>query len=409
MEVFLADLKAQAELNPTVRIYPSASLYMGSILFLQLVPLALLAVILVGFTLSSWKFPTHKTSLGPWNTTDHGLKVESLVIYPIKSCRGMELEVAQADKNGFAHDRRFMIVSGKGKFQTQRQLPKMATIVPTLHFKDADAGAIAANVPVSLTLEARGGKSITINVSGNGSAPSGACKLASDIPPTAGVRLSVHIWREDVLNAVDQGPEVAAWLSQVLGEEGLRLVYMDKHCTRSLQHEHGKYGEPAPVTKAEPTTTTSFADMYPFLVTSTASLRDLNALLSEKHAQEHNLKMNRFRGNIIVDGPLQPWEEDTWGAFSIGPMRFHGVKRCVRCTIPTNDQMTGNKAPRRGDQAAEPLATLQEQRTGAKKNEGCFGLNAIHEYEAGDVEGRTLRVGDSVIVHRTTAIGPIVR
>ena len=374
----------------------------------QVVPLALCVVVLLGFMLSSWQFPTHSSAPGPWNNTDHGLKVESLVIYPIKSCRGMELDVAQADRHGFAHDRRFMIVSGKGKFQTQRQLPKMATIVPTLHFKDPKAGAIASNVPVSLTLEARGGKRITIDVSGNGSPPTGPCMLATETPPKAGARLSVHIWREDVLNAVDQGPEVARWLTDVLGEDGLRLVYMDKHCTRALEHKEGEFGEPAPITKAQPTTTTSFADKYPFLVTSTASLRDLNALLSEKHAQEHNLNMNRFRGNIIVGGPVQPWEEDTWSAFSAGPMHLHGVKRCVRCTIPTNDQMTGNKAPRRDGHAAEPLATLQEQRTGAKSTEGCFGLNAIHEYEESD-EARTLRVGDSVIVHRTTVLGPIVR
>ncbi len=49
--------------------------------------------------------------------------LSGLTIYPIKGCRGIELEVMTLDERGPAFDRQFMIVSPSGQFLTQREEP----------------------------------------------------------------------------------------------------------------------------------------------------------------------------------------------------------------------------------------------------------------------------------------------
>src|SRR4051812_2383817 len=56
------------------------------------------------------------------------MKVESLHIYPVKGLRAVNLQAATAERRGFAHDRRWMLVDEAGKFITQREQPKLATL-----------------------------------------------------------------------------------------------------------------------------------------------------------------------------------------------------------------------------------------------------------------------------------------
>jgi hypothetical protein len=122
----------------------------------------------------------------------------------------------------------------------------------------------------------------------------------------------------------------------------------------------------------------SFADGFPFLVLSEASLADLNARLA---TQGHPaLPMDRFRPNLVVAGTA-PYAEDTLGRFRLGEVVFHGASRCTRCVVTTTDQLTAARGP-------EPLRTLATYRKNAEGG-GDFGRNLIHETKRG-----TLRVGD---------------
>ena len=80
--------------------------------------------------------------------------------------------------------------------------------------------------------------------------------------------------------------------------------------------------------------------------------------------------MERFRPNILVGGE-EPHEEDTWRRFTIGRMRFSGVKLCTRCKVTTLDQESGIR-----DRDREPLRTLATYRH--LKDKVYFGLNVIH-------------------------------
>jgi uncharacterized protein len=118
----------------------------------------------------------------------------------------------------------------------------------------------------------------------------------------------------------------------------------------------------------------SFADGYPFLLISEASLEDLNARLEEP------ITMERFRPNIVITG-TEPFAEDDYSEVWLGPISFRGVKRCDRCVITTIDPLTGERG-------GEPLRTLAKYRL--EDQRVWFGMNLIHDGTG------TLRVGDPV-------------
>jgi hypothetical protein len=124
----------------------------------------------------------------------------------------------------------------------------------------------------------------------------------------------------------------------------------------------------------------AFADAYPFLLLSEASLIELNRRLPRP------LPVNRFRPNIVVAG-CQAFAEDGWSELSIGPGRFAVVSPCARCITTTTDQLRGER------DGKEPLRTLARFRRLQGGPEVYFGQNLVHLEPAG-----LLRVGDPVQV-----------
>lgn len=56
----------------------------------------------------------------------------SLHVYPVKSCKGIEVQASLVEARGLMLDRLWMVVTSTGVFRTQRQIPKMALIQPNL-------------------------------------------------------------------------------------------------------------------------------------------------------------------------------------------------------------------------------------------------------------------------------------
>jgi uncharacterized protein YcbX len=234
-------------------------------------------------------------------------------------------------------DRRWMVVRSDGGFLSQREFPKLACVVPEVQL---DEGLL-------LTAD-------------------GQAALKVDSPSAAGTQIAVRIW-DDTLLARDAGDEAAAWLSRVLGTSA-RLVRQDADHRRALKRDPGA---PRGVSAA-------FADAYPFLLISEASLQELNRRLAEP------LPMNRFRPNIVISGG-EAFAEDSWKNLHIGGARFALVSPCSRCAITTTDQYRGVRAGK------EPLRTLARFRRLDGGSAVYFGQNLVHLDPTG-----TLRVGDEV-------------
>lgn len=269
--------------------------------------------------------------------------VTALNLYPVKSLGGFAVESATADDFGFVGDRNFLVVDATGKFLTQRALPRMALIATALS-------------PQALTLSAAG---------------FGRVEVRRNPDPAAPLR-SVTVWKDEGLLAEDCGEEAAKFLSRFL-EAPLRLVRIGP-----------KYRRPVKPSKARPGDVVSFADAYPFLLLSEASLGDLNdRLLTQGEAA---LPMDRFRPNIVV-GACGAYAEDAWTTFQIGELRFRNAGPCARCIVTTTDQQTAARG-------REPLRTLATYRRDvAEPTNVNFAINLIHETKRG-----TVRVGDPVLV-----------
>ncbi len=285
------------------------------------------------------------------------ITISEIFVYPVKSCRGISLPASAVGLRGLAHDRTFLIVDDAHRFLTQRALPRMALIETAMEDKALIFRAPGAPGELRVALPAGG-------------------SAASEPPPSAPAACAVTIWR-DTVAADDAGPEAAAWLSAVL-ERPCRLVRAGPAYARPVPRER----VPLEHRAALPAPEVSFADGFPVLVVSEASLRDLNDRLDEP------LPMNRFRPNLVLSG-CAPYAEDTWAIFNAGGITFRHAGPCVRCAVPTINQHTGKH------EGKEPLRTLALYRSGPDGTGVIFGQNAFAE------TGGRVRVGDPVSVEAT--------
>ncbi|HEV3429566.1 MAG TPA: MOSC domain-containing protein, partial [Paraburkholderia sp.] len=180
-------------------------------------------------------------------------------------------------------------------------------------------------------------------------------------------RMSATVWK-DTFDALDEGDEAAQWFTSALGVP-VRLVRFAQDVTR-LASKKWTLENDAP---------TQFADGFPILVTSEASLAELNERLAAKGASP--VPMSRFRPNIVVGDAGEAFEEDFIDTLSIEADAGHEdvvlrfVKPCARCPITTIDQQTGAHD---AQWPTEPLDTLQTFRVDARVDGGLtFGQNAI--------------------------------
>ncbi len=267
--------------------------------------------------------------------------VAELTCYPVKSCAGITLPRVQVGPMGIRHDRQWMVVDHEGRFMAQRT-------------DDERHGAGTRSLGQVRTAIGAG----LLTLSAAGMPP-----LELPLAGSDGPRLAVRVWGARTVG-VDQGPKAAAWFSEYLSRErpgGYRLVRMPDDEVRPANRGAGRL---------------AFADGYPFMVVSTASLADLNRRMPVP------LPMNRFRPSLVI-AIDEPYAEDRMERVRIGPIELQGTTRCVRCPIPTFDQRTGT----RGREPLRTLATYRRTPRGV-----VFGRNFNH------VGTGEISVGDAVVV-----------
>jgi uncharacterized protein YcbX len=283
--------------------------------------------------------------------TPLGAQLGALHRYPLKSARGQALDRAEVEPWGLAADRRWTLLSAEGSALTQRQEPRLTQV---------------SAVPLpngGLKLSAPGAEPLTVTAPPAESAGGRPAPVKIFASRTAGIPAAESASR---------------WFTELLGtaEGSVRLVHMDDPANR----------RPTDPDYSDPEDRVSYADGFPLLLTTTASLDALNTWIAQDDGPDAApLPMNRFRPNAVVDG-TEPWEEDNWRRISIGGLLFRVVKPCGRCVVTTTDQQTGE----RGRQPLRALA--RHHRIGRS---AVFGQNLVPEPGA---VGRTLRLGDPVRV-----------
>ncbi len=251
------------------------------------------------------------------------IQVVSIHIYPMKAARAVDLGESLVEPWGLAGDRRWLLVDENGRFVSQREEPSLARVMVTYGPLTGTTG--------------------TISVSAAGFP---GRRIAAPATGQNANMLKVTVWGSTVLAAA-AGPEGDAWFSAYLGRP-VRLVYLDDPTRRPVDPEYGQDGD-----------VVSFADGYPLLLTSTASLGELGRWLTEDGGQP--VPMTRFRPNAVVAG-APPWAEDRWRRIRVGAVEFRVVKPCGRCVVTTTDQITG-------EVGSQPLKMLGRRRR--------FGLQLV--------------------------------
>jgi uncharacterized protein YcbX len=260
---------------------------------------------------------------------DTAVILESVHLYPIKSCAGIAPAEALLIETGFDLDRAWMVVDGAGELVTQRELPRMALIRPTLKGEE-----LILRAPGMLALH-----------------------LALD---RVEAPCKATVWN-DTVAAFDMGALCAQWFTDFLGQP-LRLARFDPEHKRLADRRW------TGTLEAE----TSFQDAFPLLVASTASLDEINRRLAL--AGEPAVTMARFRPNIVLGG-LDAHGEDHLDEVVFdaaeGPVRLKMVKPCSRCSIPDVDPATGEPGHAVGDVLAQYRAD--------RRLDGAltFGMNAV--------------------------------
>ena len=248
-------------------------------------------------------------------------RVTGLWIYPIKSCRGISLQEMEIGPTGPVHDRQWMIVDEQNQFITLRSEPKLSQITTELTKQELVLRFNKLEFKINFKRE----------------------REESEI---------VMVWKNRVFAGIEADPINTA-LSEYLGYP-VRLVRYQSESARSL----GLSGTAV-------SQNVMFADSKPILLVNEASIQDLNLKLQSQNLNES--KIERFRGNLIIDG-LPAFTEDEAQSIKIKNVEFAKPSLCSRCPIVTQSVETGLVTSK------ETLITLAEYRklSGSKVMFGVY-------------------------------------
>jgi MOSC domain-containing protein len=262
--------------------------------------------------------------------------VSALTCYLVKGCAGVELDHAEVGMTGLPGDRLFAIVGADRAVVWQGAVPRMATI------RASFAGS-------TLVLSAPGTDEVAVEV-------------VTDAARS--VEVDVEKWPG---SGIDQGDDVAAWLSDFLG----RLARLVR--------------EPARTARARRTNGTAL------LITSESSLDSLNDRILRRGATA--VPMSRFRPNIVVTGWPDPHTEDRVHRMTIGTTGIGFGELAIRCAMTMTDQTTGHR------HGPEPLRTLADYR---REPDGVsFGLKATV------LTPGHITIGDPVTITASNVSNPV--
>ncbi|KAF2630861.1 PLP-dependent transferase [Macroventuria anomochaeta] len=341
------------------------------------------------------------------------LHVESLSVYPIKSCAGFSVPPGQAWEvypEGLAWDREWCLVhQGTGAALSQKRYPKMALIRPSI---DLAEGVLRVRLAGLLK--------------GTTAADEISVPLSADPRMFADNALysdaSAKVCGDSVQAKVYKSSKVSAFFSQVLGVachlvrfpaagngSGSSPRHSKAHlqkCQRARSMQiPGAYPDTAPVTPgACVSKPILLSNESPILTISRSSLNRLNELIKADGGKAAQAEV--FRANIVVaenpdypPGLEDPYAEDDWRYLQIGQQYFEMLGACRRCQMVCIDQQTAER-----DQ--EPFTTLAKTR----RFDGrvYFGEHTCHlpmEKSSTGEQNHTIMVGDAVQPYRDDEVG----
>lgn len=334
------------------------------------------------------------------------LYVESISIYPIKSCGGYRIppdKEWEVRPEGLAWDREWCLVHrGSGQALSQKRHPKMALLRPCLDFERGElrvsyAGAVPPGMKDEISVPLSHNPAVFEPSVGHRSLPSRVC----------GDEIALQRYTSDTINNFFSNilgvPCVLARFPP--GGQGKNLRHAKAHLQKHQKPRKppnlslpGSYPAPPspPDSDAESTQRRILlANESPILAINLSSLAALNKEINAKGGQA--VSPDVFRANVVVGSKSStsecaaPYAEDNWSTLRIGQQHFKMLGSCRRCHMVSINQSTAEKNE-------EPFVTLSKTRRFDGKV--FFGTHMCHIL-ASDACGRerqypTIKAGDTV-------------
>lgn len=315
-------------------------------------------------------------------TSDSRHHVQSLTVYPIKSCAGWQIPRGtpwEIRHEGLAWDREWCIVhQGTGAALSQKKYPRMALMKPDLDFKSGmlhirQAGTTnQVSVPLSLNPTYFGSESTR-----NGNA---------------------NVCGDSFKARVYTSSAVATFLTAAVGVP-CTLARFPSASTTASSTRHSKAHLKAPNQKDSVPRPILLSNESPILTINRSSLNRLNEQIKAKGGKAAHPSV--FRANIVLaessivpPGQEEPWAEDTWESMHVGGLKgpkLEFLGGCRRCQMVCVDQESAEKNE-------EPFVTLAKTRRFGGRV--LFGVHTALAVEDGTGGWPTIGVGDVVGTRR---------
>lgn len=338
--------------------------------------------------------------------THSRLHVESLSVFPIKSCGafGVPPGVAWAvRREGLAWDREWCLVhQGTGAALSQKRYPKMALIRPSI---DLEAGVLRVQL-TGVLRDTTSANEVTVPLSAD------PRLFATESMYKDG---SAQVCGDSIQAKTYRSLQISAFFSQALGVachlarfpavgNGSGPLACTRHSKPHLQKSQkaGKMRVPGAFPETMPllpgmavSKPILLSNESPILTISRSSLNRLNELIKAEGGKAAQAEV--FRANIVVaenphypPGAEQPYAEDDWRYLQIGEQYFELLGPCRRCQMICVDQQTAERNQ-------EPFVTLSKTR----RFDGrvYFGEHTSHLAQDGSypsAQNPTIMVGDTV-------------
>ncbi|KAL4957196.1 hypothetical protein BDW69DRAFT_156867 [Aspergillus filifer] len=351
-------------------------------------------------------------------------RVKALFTYPIKSCRGIELESADIVSTGFECDRMFCFAEAdetgpEGKTEwvartlRNKGYNKLALVRPEIWAPDPSVdgysleleevklrGVIVVHFP-RVGLNGLHDVVLQVGMYVGLLSREESFTVPFQPPLDSSPTTPVKIWKDTPL-AYDYGAYIPPSFHRFISSDSgigetpanqgkrLTLLRMSSSHTRDIYRNAPRKD----VLGFQPTT--GFADAYPLHILSLSSVRDVN-----EHCKKDIplLSIRRFRANVIIQGPGK-FEEDSWKRirFSRSPsslgnkdegLVLHTCTRTIRCKLPNVDPDTAHRHRNEPDRALKSYRRIDK----GDLTNACLGMQGVPNSLTGRIQ-----VGDGIEV-----------
>jgi molybdenum cofactor sulfurtransferase len=289
------------------------------------------------------------------------LRLSNFIIYPLKSCHGIQVASWKLCNEGPLYDREWTLVDDKGVYLSQKHYPKMSLIKPSI---DLQQGIMLLDLYPT-------GRIITLKLDYFPNSIINDCDVC-------GSKVDGLIYRDPAINDL---------LSEFLG---VKCFLVRKNPDKERLSRTGQQDSRKSAIK--------FANDAQFLLVTRSSMDDLNIRLKTRYKDTKDLSgcnyensdwlIDRFRPNLVVEGNLEPYIEDLFKYIRIGDIELEVIGGCNRCSMICVDQATLQVQN-------EPLKSLMQYRRNGSKV--LFGVLLTQKLCETVIQERKIQIGDDVI------------